>query len=149
MWKQIFKITALAGSLDIIAAFIQAYITNRVPADIVLKYIASGIFGNEAFSGGYEFAILGLLIHFLIVFSITLVYFFAYPKLKLLRQHILLSAFIITVIAWAVTTRIIIPFSKIQTSPFHFKKAIISLSILYFCIGLPIAFFARRLYNKQ
>ena len=44
-----FKATAVAGSLDICAAFIQAYLVKGSTPDIILKYIASGLFGKDAF----------------------------------------------------------------------------------------------------
>ena len=55
MWKQIFKTTIIAGCLDIIAACIQSYILKSSTPDKVLKYIASGVFGKAATSGGFEF----------------------------------------------------------------------------------------------
>jgi hypothetical protein len=149
MWKQIFKATVIAGCLDITAACIQAYLSKAVTPDILLKFIASGVFGKDAFSGGIEFMLFGLLVHFLIVFACTLTYFLVYPKLKLLHKNILLSALFVALIAWAVTTRLIIPLSKIQTPAFNFTKALIAISVLYFCIGLPITFFAKRFYNKK
>ena len=42
----------IAGTLDITAACIQYYIrTGKGPAN-VLRYVASGVFGKEAFTGG-------------------------------------------------------------------------------------------------
>src|ERR1700741_772263 len=37
-----------AGVLDILAAFISAYIVNGVTPDRVLRFVASGVFGREA-----------------------------------------------------------------------------------------------------
>ena len=149
MWKQIFKAAVIAGCLDITAACIQAYLLKSVTPDVLLKYIASGVFGKDAFSGGFEFMLFGLFIHFLIAFACTLTYFLVYPKLKLLHKNILLSSLFVALIAWAITTRLIIPLSKIQTPAFNFTKALIAISILYFCIGLPITFFAKHFYNKK
>lgn len=149
MWKQIFKAAVIAGCLDITAASIQAYLSKSVTPDILLKYIASGLFGKDAFSGGFEFMLFGLLIHFLIAFTCTLTYFSVYPKLKLLHKNILLSSLFVALIAWAITTSLIIPLSKIQTSTFNFTKALIAISILYFCIGLPITSFAKQFYSKK
>lgn len=52
MWKPIFKTTLLAGSLDITAACVNAYISNKIMPGRVLQYIASGIFGKDAYAGG-------------------------------------------------------------------------------------------------
>ena len=149
MWKQIFKAAAIAGSLDISAASIQAYVTNKVTPDTLLRYIASGLFGKEAFSGGIAYVLIGLAVHFLIAFSCTVTYFFAYPKIKLLRISVLLSSFFVALVAWIITTRLIIPLSKIQQPPFNLVKAIIAISILYFCVGLPIAFITKSYYTTR
>ena len=149
MWKQILKTTIIAGFLDITAACLQAWLAKSITPDIVLKYIASGVFGKDAFAGAAGFILFGLLVHFLIVFACTIVYFLAYPKLKLLHKNILLSAIFVAVIAWAVTTQLIVPLSKIVPPPFHFTKAIIAIAILYCCIGLPVCFFAKRYFSKK
>jgi hypothetical protein len=149
MWKQIVKTTLIAGCLDITAACIQAYLSKAITPDMLLRFIASGVFGKDAFSGGFGFTLFGLLVHFFIVFACTLIYFFVYPKLKLLHKNILLSSLLIALIAWAITTRLIIPLSKIQAPAFNFTKALIAISVLYFCIGLPIAFFTKHFYTKK
>ena len=149
MWKQILKATIIAGFLDITAACLQAWFAKGITPDIVLKYIASGVFGKDAFAGGAGFILFGLLVHFLIVFACTLIYFLAYPKVRLLRIHILLSAFLVAVIAWAATTQLIVPLSKIVPPPFNFTKVIIAIAILYCCIGLPVCFFAKRCFSKK
>jgi hypothetical protein len=149
MWKQIFKAALIAGCLDVTAACIQAYITNKVTPDIILKYIASGIFGKEAFSGGVGYMLFGLLVHFLIAFACTLFYFLLYPKLKILQANILLSALFIAVTAWAIPARLIVQLSKIKMAPFNLTKALIAVAILYCCIGLPVSYFAKRYYNKK
>jgi len=149
MWKQIFKATVIAGCLDITAASIQAYLSKGVNPGIVLKFIASGIFGKEAYSGDIKYILFGLAVHFFIVFACAVTYFLCYPKIQLLRRNILLSSFLIAFIAWLVTTRIIIPLSKIQPSAFNLEKAIIAILILYFCIGIPIALSAKYFYSKE
>jgi hypothetical protein len=150
MWKQIFKAAFIAGCLDITAACLQAWLTkSTLTPDVVLKYIASGVFGKEASAGGTGMILFGLLMHFLIVFACTLVYFIVYPKLKLLHWNIFFSSFLIAIIAWAVTTRLIIPVSLAKPQPFNLTKALIAVSILYVCIGLPISYFAKQFYSRK
>lgn len=149
MWKQIFKATALAGSLDISAAFIQAYLVKGTTPDIILKYIASGLFGKDAFAGGFGYMLAGLLIHFLIAFACSATYFFIYPKIKLLHYNIWLNSFLVAIIAWTMTTRIVIPMSKIQPAPFDLAKAAMAIAILFFCIGLPITVIAKKFYRSK
>lgn len=149
MWKQIFKTTIIAGTLDILAAFVQAYIINKVSPDVVLKYIASGVFGKEAFEGNFNMIFAGLVFHFIIAFACTATFFVLYPKLKFLHHKILLNSLIIALIAWIVTTQIIMPLSKVGRSSFEFVKALRGITILIVCVGLPIAYSAKQFLVNQ
>ena len=137
----------LAGILDITAACIQAYVTRQTTPDVVLQYIASGLLGKAAFSGGVGVLLLGLVIHFAIVSACAIVFFIAYPKIRFLKATVFLNAFLIAIIAWTVTTRIIIPFSKINAAPFDISRALIAIAILFFCVGIPIAVMTKRFYE--
>jgi uncharacterized membrane protein YagU involved in acid resistance len=148
MWKHICKAALIAGCLDITAACTQAWLMKSIPPDTVLKYIASGVFGKDAFAGGTGYILFGLLVHFAIAFACALVYFQVYPKLKLLHLSILLSSLLIAVIAWATTTQLIIPLSKIKPAPFDIAKALTAITILFVCIGLPLSYFAKRYYKQ-
>jgi predicted neutral ceramidase superfamily lipid hydrolase len=150
MWKAIFKTTLLAGSLDIVAACMSAYITNKVPPAGVLKYIASGVFGKEAFAGGYGMMAWGLLFHFMIAFACTAAFFALYPKIKILRSSYLLNAFLIAAVAWAVTSLVIIPLSNIPAAQkFTVTGVIRACLILVVCIGLPVSLMTRHYYTSQ
>lgn len=149
MWKAILKTTLLAGSLDITAAFINAYISNKIMPGRVLQFIASGIFGKEAYSGGYGIMALGLLSHFLIAFACTFVFFGLYPRFQFLQKNMLLNSLLIALSAWAVTTCIIIPLSRIHPGTFNLHKSLIAIAILFICIGLPVSWFAKKYYTYK
>ncbi len=149
MWKQIGKATAIAGSLDITAASIQAYLSSSVTPDRLLRYIASGLFGADAYSGGIEYMAIGLFVHFLIVFACAVTYFFTYPTIRFLHISSWLSSFLVALAAWIITTRVIIPVSQIQPAPFNATKVLIAIAILYGCIGLPITLIANKYYTRK
>ena len=67
MLKAILKTGLIAGTLDILAAIV---ILAKMNAVGVLQYVASGVFGKEAFSGGTTMAIAGLIFHYIIAFSL-------------------------------------------------------------------------------
>jgi uncharacterized membrane protein YagU involved in acid resistance len=146
MIKQVLKATLLAGTLDICAAFIQAYSTHKIPPLTILKYIAGGVFGKEAFTGGYHMAAFGLLFHFIIAFACALIFFLLYPKLKFLKYSVVLNSVLIALVAWAVTNFIIMPLSKLPKGNFDLSRAAIAVAILFVCIGLPLALMAKRYY---
>ncbi len=69
----------LAGTLDISAACIHAYLLRGTTPVQVLRYVASGVWGTDAFQGGTGIALQGLLFHFIIAFGWTVLFFLAYP----------------------------------------------------------------------
>ncbi|MEO5947718.1 MAG: hypothetical protein ABIP79_12950 [Chitinophagaceae bacterium] len=149
MWRAILKTTLIAGTLDIIAACLQAYLVKETMPAVVLKFIASGVYGKTAFEGGYEMMAIGLFFHFVIAFACTVIFFFLYPKLNFLKHSILLNSLLIALSAWTVTTQIIIPASKIQPGVFNLGKALIAAGILFLCIGLPVSWFTKKYYSNK
>lgn len=149
MLRAIFKATLLAGSLDITAACINAYLSRGVSPGYVLQYVASGVFGKEAFNSSYGIMLMGLFFHFIIAFSCAAVFFLLYPKLKFLKYSIVLNSLLIVLVAWAVTTLIIVPLSNVSKGgTFNLARAAISIGILFVCIGLPISILVKRYYEK-
>jgi len=147
MWKTIIKTGLIAGTLDITAACVNAYVAAEVLPSRVLQYVASGMFGKAAFEGGYGMMAWGLFFHFIIAFSCAACFFLLYPEIKLLRFSWVLNAIAIGIVAWIVTTQIIVPVSQIGPQPFDMGKAAKAALILVVCIGLPIAFSAKRYFG--
>jgi hypothetical protein len=149
MWKQILKTGFIAGLLDITAACLQAYLLRGTTPPTILQYIASGVWGKAAFNGSAAMMAAGLFFHFTIAFACTIAFFWLYPQLKGLQKSRVANSFLIAIVAWVVTTRLLIPLSKISPAPFNLKNAAMAIAILFVCIGLPIAFSAARFYKKK
>ena len=147
MRRTIFRITLIAGTLDIMAAFIHSYLTDNVRPSTVLKYIASGLFGTKAFDSSVEMLMVGLAVHYTIAFSCTACFFGLYPKWSLLRKSIFLNSVLIAVIAWLVTTQVIIPLSRATQGEGDFLDTSLTIAILIICVGLPIAYSAKQYFN--
>jgi hypothetical protein len=148
MWKQIVKTTLIAGILDICAACIQAYLSHGVMPSFILKYIASGAFGQSAFDGGIGMILLGLLFHFIIVFACTAIFFMLYPKMDWLNVSIILNSILIAFVAWGITNLLILKMSRIPDRPIHLVPSFIAIGILVITIGLPLSVFAKKYYGK-
>jgi hypothetical protein len=56
----------VCGTLDISDTLIFTWLRSRVPAEHVLQFIASGVIGPTAFQQGWNSAMLGLAIHYVI-----------------------------------------------------------------------------------
>ena len=134
----------LVGTLDISAACVQYFIKTGKSPENVLKFVASGVFGKEAFTGGVLMSVCGLLFHFLVAFIFTTFFFFIYPRLKFLSFNVILTAILYGVFTWAVMNRIVLPLSNTPPIPFTWTGAAISAGILCLCIGLPLAIIAKR-----
>jgi hypothetical protein len=147
--KTVLWVGLLVGSLDIVAACINAKISNDVSPIRVLQYVASGVFGKAAFSGGTMMAVYGLLFHFMIAYGCTIFFFWLYPRVKWLSKNSWITGMVYALFIWIVTTRIIVPLSNTPPATFRFDRASLAWGILVVAIGWPLAFFAKRFYYPK
>lgn len=148
--NKIIKASLLAGTLDILSAFIYYFVkTGRNDVFNVLKYVASGLFGKEAFSGGNEMIIAGLLLHYIIAFGFTLFFFWLFSKTKVLSKNKILTGIFYGIFIWMVMNLVVVPLSSIGNRPFDTVNATINVLILIVCIGIPLSFMANNFYKKD
>lgn len=133
----------LVGTFDIVAAFLYYFLkTGNKDVFNVLKYVASGVFGKEAATGGGGMILAGLLFHYSIALSFTLLFFWIYPyAIAFLRNKFLLGI-VYGVFVWSVMNLVVVPLSKIGPRPFNPANALINLLILVICIGIPLSLLA-------
>ena len=80
----------LCGVLDITAACLQAWIqVGRSPAD-VLRGVASALWGRAALDGGAGMVMAGLVMHFTVALTATLVFYALSRRFAFLRTAPLL-----------------------------------------------------------
>jgi hypothetical protein len=139
----------IAGTLDIVAACLSAYIQRGMTPERLLQYVASGLFGADAFDGGMAMAVVGLVMHFMIAISWTLLFYLLYPRLNFLRKNKILSGIIYGAFVWVMMNRVILPLTAIPSSPFNVKSALIGMVILMLAIGMPNAFRAPGYYEGR
>lgn len=147
----IFLSWLIAGTLDICAAFLSAFVKSGAKPGQVLRYVASGVFGRDAFKPESKamMSSLGLLFHFLIALSFTLFFYWIYPRLKLQRLNQFLLALIYGLFVWTIMNRVIIPFTNTpgaRSGKFDLNNALLNMLILVICIGLPLSLMARKYY---
>lgn len=138
----------VAGTLDIAAAFLHAYLERKTQPETVLKYVAGGVFGlPKSMSGGTDMAVYGLLFHYLIATIFAAIFVFLYLSISVIRRHIVVSGLLYGFIVWLIMTRLVVPNSSIHSKvkPLTFdKNMIIASLIIMFCVGLPIALVTQR-----
>jgi hypothetical protein len=144
-FKTILLAGFIAGLLDITAAIV---ILGKMNVVGVLKYIASGVLGKEAFLGGNGVALLGLFFHFCIAYSFTILYFLIYPRITLLHKHKVLSALLYGIFVWAVMNLLVLPVTNVSRGSFQWSKALLNMSILVVMVGLPISLIIHRYYQS-
>ncbi len=139
----------VAGILDAIAGVIVYFIFFNLNPLQVLQFIASGIHGPEAINGGFLMIVAGTLYHFLIAYVVAIIYFFLYPKIKLLRTKIALMGLIYGLGIWSVMNLFVLPQSNIPKSPFDMNLAIIGIIWHMVLVGLPIAIITSKYFSKE
>ena len=139
----------LVGTLDIVSACVDYYIATGKGPEGVLRFVASGVFGQEAFTGNNAMLIWGLLFHYLIAFSFTIFFFWLYPKIKFMSDYPILTAVLYGIFMWVATTRIVMPLSNTPKGTFHFWKAIKAILILAVMIGIPLSFIAKKSVGRR
>ena len=139
----------LVGSLDISAAFISYFISTGKGPGNVLLYIASGVFGKDAFSGGTGMMLWGLFFHYIIAFSFTFFYFWLFPKVKFIGNYPVWSAIFYGIFMWLVTTQVVVRLSNTPPpGPLKILNALKAIAILIVMISLPLTLIIGKYYRK-
>ncbi len=147
--KSILKATAVAGTLDILTACTKFSIQTGNDPTIVLKYITSALIGPKAFSGGWEMSFAGLLLHFVVAFLFTCLYFFLYPRMAWMRNNRVIAIILYGVFAASVMRFLVLPLTQLTMKAFDLQGFLIEALILVLCIALPVDYFARKQYQNH
>lgn len=143
MLKPIAVATLIAGTLDILSAFVFAGMAGATPVH-VLNYVASGPFGDGALTGGGGAAI-GLVVHFAIIACIAAAYFLTAQRFSALIRHPILAGIGYGVVVWIVMYWIVKPLrwpdAPMPSTAWGIANALFSHCIL---VGIPIALVAAR-----
>jgi hypothetical protein len=148
LWKVIAGATLLVGVLDLSDAFIF-YALRGIPPIRILQGIAGGIYGRAALGMGHRAALIGLLCHFFIAFSATTVFLLASRRLPLGR-HPWIYGSLFGITLYIVMNYVVLPLSKVGLRPTPPLVPLINgVAALVFCIGIPLAFIARRFVPQR
>ncbi len=143
------KAWLIAGTLDIFSACTYYTIRTGNSPIRVLKFVASGYFGNEAIAGSNFYAVAGLLFHYLIAFIFTVFFFLICPYLqKMVRSH-LSTALLYGIFVWLVMNRVVLPLSNTPKGPFQWQQALIGALILVCMIGLPMTLVIGKYFSAK
>lgn len=144
-WKAIAVAGLVAGTLDLIGA-VTVYQVNPMQ---VLKFIASGAFGVGALSGGPAMVVWGIVFHYVIAFSWTIIFFLLFPSFPFLSRNKYVTGSLYGIFIWIVMNMIVIPLSAVPQASFNLRSAVIGALILIVAVGLPIAILTHRYYSRN
>lgn len=146
--KSVLLTAFIAGTLDAAAAVINYGIATGKNPIVIFPFIASGVFGKDAFTGAGVMIFWGFVFHYLIAFLFTLFFFVIYTRVNLLAKNIFVTAIIYGLFVWAVMNLVVVPLSNTPKSAFDWHRAVIAAVILIICIALPITIGARK-YDQR
>ena len=131
------------GVLDGLYAVIASGLRGVSPAR-VFRYVASGLLGRAAFSGGMRTALFGVLLHFVVAFLVATVFYAASRALlPVLIKRAVLCGLLYGALAQCVMKFIVVPLSAAPPLPstaMGFVSNLIGHALL---VGLPVALVAR------
>jgi len=138
--------TVIAGTLDILSAFVYAILANGTPLG-VLSGIGSAVVDREAFANPYILPAIGLALHFGIMLVMASAYLLAASRIGLLSRLPVLSGIGYGLVLWGVMYWIVLPQRwptmfpiDPRLDPKSFAEDLFSHIIL---VGIPIALVAR------
>ncbi|HKR12593.1 MAG TPA: hypothetical protein VJT15_11075 [Pyrinomonadaceae bacterium] len=144
--KTILIAGVVAGILDLGAACISAWLRTGTSPVRVAQFIASGILGPAAFTGGAASAALGVACHFLIAMGAAAAFYVASRWLRVLIEWPVSMGLLYGVPVYLFTTLVVVPLSRVpqpRVAP-PLSARVTAALIIMFCVGLPIALIVRR-----
>jgi hypothetical protein len=140
--------TIVAGTLDILSAFVFAGI-GGVPPLSVLRFVASGPFG-DAPTASAGWGAVGLAVHYAIMACMASAYMLIAPRIGLLIRHPILSGVVYGFLLWIIMYWIVLALRYPELPRPHTLYGIAN-QLFSHCIlvGLPIALVATRFFGAS
>lgn len=108
-WHAVVAGGLACGVLDISAAFTNAWLANGVAPVRVLKAVASGLLGAEAFNGGAGTAAFGLALHFCVAFSWAALFYALSRRFKFLTRRAVASGLVYGAVVYLAMNYAVLP----------------------------------------
>ena len=133
-----------AAVLDAADALVAYKLAFGMSPLVIYQFVASGLLGKAAYTGGAASALLGLAVHFTVAFSAATVFVLASERFPGLRRAAVGSGLVFGVGVFAVMSFVVIPLSRIGASVPSFPLIVNGVLSHALLVGLPIALAARR-----
>ena len=134
----------IAGLIDISYA-VGFSATRGVPPMRILQSVASGLLGSPAYQGGTASAVLGLVLHFVLMLIIAAIFYFASLRLKFLVARPVAWGALYGFLVYWVMNLVVLPLSAFPSQVKFVPIVVITSLIVHaFGIGVPIAIASQR-----
>ena len=147
MFKPIAIATAIAGTLDILAAIISTLIAGKAPIHM-LQSVASGPLGAVALTSP-AYAAAGLLTHFAIMACMVTAYMVVAQRSRLLLDRPILAGALYGILLWLVMYWVVMPLRFHAPHPSQLVPIAKQLFSHIILVGIPIGLVARRYLRSQ
>jgi hypothetical protein len=97
--KHIIWLGLVIGTLDALATLLINY---KVQPAIICRFIASGLFGQAAYSGGAEMIVAGAVFHYLVAYVFTTAFYLLYPFFNNTFKNRYIIGALYGLIAWLI-----------------------------------------------
>ncbi len=122
----------------------------KTPMINSLQFVASGIMGDAAFTGGLATALLGLVLDFIMITIMAGVFIFSVDRIPLLRRNVILGSILYGFCIFIIMNLIVLPLSAAPTLPAPPLWLLIELVLQHILlIGLPLGLLVRWNTNTQ
>ena len=151
-WRTVLGAGLAAATLDLTYASLFYWFYRGVSPLRVLHTIASGVYGQDSYTGGAATAAVGFAAHYFILIVAAWWYFLASRHLKALREHALACGLLYGVAIYCTMNFVVIPLSNAPFAGSPFNITITFARASDFCthliLGLIIALSARAYWRK-
>ena len=141
----VLSIGLIAGTLDLSDAIIYSHIRG-VTALPVCQYIASGLIGMKSFSMGAESGALGVVLHYFIAMSWTVIFYVASRWLMTLTRRPILSGLAYGLAVYLFMNLVVVTLSGVPhpKGPPSMVSRVNGVLAVMLCIGLTISLLVNR-----
>ena len=153
--NSLLRLSVIGG---IISGFLHFLIQQGIVFGLILKtpiisslqFVASGIMGDAAFTGGLATALLGLMLDFIMITIMAGVFIFSADRIPLLRRNVILGSILYGFGIFIVMNLIVLPLSAAPALPAPPLWLLIELVLQHILlIGLPLGILVQRNINTH
>jgi hypothetical protein len=137
-WRSAAVIVFLLATADLVFACTYWHQLYALPPSRLVQNIASGLLGKQAFAGGMNTVVLGLLLQYAMMSAMVGTYYLLGRRFDGLRRHPWRYGALYGVLLYIVMNDIVLPLSEAPKTPF-LMSWILSSMVMHVLIGLVSA----------